>query len=161
VRRLTLNTIEIGVALLFLGLGALVLGEGLRLGPGWSVSGPEPGFFPVVMTGLMSVGALISLYFAIRTPDRRPFFEERQEVANLLEVGVPILLTIFAMQWLGLYLAAGLYLSLFMIFYGKSRWWAGIAGGVLMAAAFWLILVKFLTIPMPMSVFYKAGLLPF
>jgi hypothetical protein len=160
-RKLTLNSLELAVALLLLGLGALVLVESLRLGPGWSFSGPEPGFFPFIMTILLIGGALGILYMALRRPDRRPCFEAREEWVNLALVGAPILVAILAMQWLGLYLVAGIYLALFMIWYGRFNWLSGLVGGAVLMGTLWFVLSELLVIPMPMSLFYRAGMLPF
>lgn len=155
--KVSLNAVEVGVVLLLLALGALIFHEAVRLGPGWTYSGPQPGFFPLIMTIAMITGALGTLLYCIFKPDRRPCFEASHEVVNLTLVGAPILLLIIAMQWLGLYIAAGIYLALFMIFYGKFRWWAGLLGGAIFTATLWVLIGKLLTIPMPMSVFHTSG----
>lgn len=156
--KVTLNAVEIAVTVLILGLGALVFNEALRLGAGWSYAGPRPGFFPMIMTVLMVGGALGTLLFCILKPNRRPCFEASHELVNLTLVGVPILLVILAMQWVGLYVAAGVYMALFMILYGRFHWWAGLLGGAIFAVTLWFLFVKFLNVPMPMSVFYRSGL---
>lgn len=158
--KITLNAVEVSVILLLLALGTLVFNEALRLGPGWSYAGPQPGFFPFIMVIMMIAGALGALSFCIFKPDRRPCFEASHEVVHLTLVGAPILLVILAMPWLGLYIASGVYLALFMIFYGKFRWWAGLLGGVILTGSLWFFLVKVLSISMPMSVFYRSGVLP-
>ena len=155
--KVSLNAVEVGVVLLLLALGAVIFYEAVRLGPGWTYSGPQPGFFPMIMTLAMITGALGTLLYCIFKPDRRPCFEAAHEVINLTLVGAPILLLIIAMQWLGLYIAAGIYLALFMIFYGKFRWWAGLAGGTIFTATLWVLIGKLLTIPMPMSMFHTSG----
>jgi hypothetical protein len=159
--KVSLNAVGVGVVLLLLALGALIFNEAVRLGPGWTYSGPQPGFFPLIMTVAMITGALGTLLYCIFKPDRRPCFEASHEVINLTLVGAPILLLIIAMQWLGLYIASGIYIALFMIFYGRFHWWAGILGGAVFTTVLWVMFARLLNVPMPMSAFYQSGALPF
>jgi putative tricarboxylic transport membrane protein len=73
--RLNYATMEAAIAIALLALGGLVLYESIALGPGWGEQGPEPGFFPFVLTLAMILGALVVLYPALVRGDRRAFFE--------------------------------------------------------------------------------------
>jgi putative tricarboxylic transport membrane protein len=159
--RTTINTVEVVVAILLLVLCAVLLNESLRLGAGWSTHGPNAGFFPLVLTILAIIGTLGVLYTAYRAPDRRPFFEVNQEIVDLLKVGLPIFGAVLLIRWLGIYATAGVYLAFFMAYYGKFRWYSVLAGGILLPAAMWFLLFRFFNIPMPMSMFYRQGILPF
>src|SRR3989304_8331093 len=53
---------DIIVALGLMAVGLLVLGDAIRLGFGWGMSGPEAGFFPFYM----SLGIVISTFFIVR-----------------------------------------------------------------------------------------------
>jgi putative tricarboxylic transport membrane protein len=158
--KVTIKSVEIGVAALLLALGALIFYKSIELGPGWGFSGPEPGFFPLAMTILIIVGCVLVLIVTFRQPAGDTFFEVSQEVVDLLKVGVPILLAVILLRWLGMYLTSGIYLGLFMIFYGKYKWWNGAAAGVIFLAILWLILNEAFNLSMPKSVFYPE-LLPF
>lgn len=153
--------VEIGVVIVIIVLGGVVIYEAMRLGPGWGVSGPQPGFFPFVLAVALVVGSVGALFLAIKYPDRRPFFVVSHEVADLLKVSIPILIAVAAIRWLGLYLTAGLYLALFMAWYGKFRWYQSIAGGLLLPLVMWLTLREGFNIAMPMSVLYRMDILPF
>jgi putative tricarboxylic transport membrane protein len=159
--RTTHSAVEIGVALILIAAGAVILNEALRLGPGWGEQGPQPGFFPFVLTIAVIVGAIVVLLQGVLAPDRRPFFEAPQEVEDLLKVGIPVAFAVLAIRWLGIYATAGFYLTFFMAWYGKFRWWQAAAGGILLPVAMWLALQKGFALPMPMSVFYRTGHLPF
>lgn len=159
--RVTYQAVEIGFLVLVGLLGALVLSDSLRLGPGWGEQGPQPGFFPFALTVLMLLGAAGVLVATIRSPDRRPFFEAREEVQDLLKVGIPLLFAIAAVRWLGLYVTSGIYLAFFMAWYGRFRWYQALAGGIVLSLLLWLSLRVGFNIPMPMSVFYRMELLPF
>jgi len=160
--RTTHRAVEVGTVICVLLLGVLLLSESIRLGPGWGDSGPQPGFFPFVLTILMILGTLGVIYVDIyRHPDLRPYLEVSQEVEDLLKVGIPIVVVVALIRWLGLYLSAGLYIAFFMAWYGKFRWYQAIAGGVLLPVIMWLTLREGFNISMPMSMFYKSNILPF
>ena len=52
---------DIVVALGLMVIGFLVLGDAIRLGFGWGISGPQSGFFPFYM----SLGIIISTFFIL------------------------------------------------------------------------------------------------
>ncbi len=158
--RTTQNAVEIAVAIALLALAGLLVYESLRLGPGWGEQGPHAGFFPFILTMMAIIGTLGVLVMAVRSPRTAPFFEVNQEVVDLLKVGLPILATIFAMRWLGLFISAGLYIGLFMAWYGRFRWYSALAGAIVLPFALWLTLIKGFNISMPMSMFYRGGTLP-
>src|SRR5262245_24224958 len=58
------RTMEIVVALAFLGVGGVVIGDSLRLGVGWESDGPQPGYFPFYVALAMSAASLVNLYRA-------------------------------------------------------------------------------------------------
>ena len=160
--RTTHRAVEFGAVVCLLVLGVVLLAESIELGPGWGESGPQPGFFPFVMTILLVLGTLGVIYVELyRQSDTRPFFEVSEEVADLLKVGIPIVIVAFVIRWLGLYAGAGLYIAFFMAWYGKFRWYSALAGGIILPVVLWLVLREGFNISMPMSVFYRSGTLPF
>lgn len=158
--RITMYTMEIVVCVLFLIAGAVLFKEALRLGPGWGWSGPQPGFFPFVMTVMMTAGALVTILLAWRKPDRRPFFEVSQDIVDLVKVGMPVFGALLILRYAGIYITAGLYIGFFMVWYGRFKWYWGIVGAIVLPVVLWAILTKGFSIPMPMSMFYRSGQLP-
>jgi hypothetical protein len=160
--RTTYRQVEIGAIVVFLLLGALLLVESFRLGPGWGESGPQPGLFPFVLTILLALGIVGVIYVNIyRHPDPRPFFEVSQEVTDLLKVGIPIVLAALVIRYAGLYAGSGIYLAFFMAWYGRFPWYWALAGGIILPVVLWMTLREGFNISMPMSMFYRSGLLPF
>ncbi|NYS26854.1 tripartite tricarboxylate transporter TctB family protein [Rhodobacteraceae bacterium 2376] len=158
--RITNATMEYVVCALLLGMGVILFQEALRLGPGWGWSGPEPGFFPFVMTLMMTGGALVTVYLNWRKPDHRPFFEVSQEIVDLVKVATPILGALLILRYAGIYITAGLYIGFFMVWYGKFKWYWGLVGMIALPLVLWAVLTKGFNIPMPMSMFYRTGQLP-
>lgn len=155
------HAMELGVTVVLLGLGGLVFYEAIRLDPGWGPSGPEPGFFPFVLAVFLVAGTLGVAVLNVMKPDRRPFFDDPREVEDLLKVGIPIAVAVLMIRWAGLYVTAGLYIAFFMAWYGRFRWYQALAGGLLLPGALWMALREGFNIAMPMSVFYRSGILPF
>lgn len=159
--RTTYKGVDLGMAVLLLALGLLVLSEAIELGPGWSESGPAPGFFPFVLTVLLLIGILGVILYAYRKPDERPFFEVSQEVVDLLKVGLPVVAATALIPWAGIYVTSGVYLGFFMFWYGRFSWYSSLLGTVLLPAILWLMLREGFNISMPMSMFYRTNVLPF
>ena len=160
--RTTNRQVEIGTVAVFLLLGVVLVLESIRLGPGWGVSGPDAGFFPFILTILLLLGTLGVLWGSVyRQPDNRPFFEVSQEVEDLLKVGIPILVVVALIRWLGLYIVSGLYLGFFMAWYGKFRWYWALLGAIVLPVSLWLLLRQGFNISMPTSVLYRRNILPF
>jgi hypothetical protein len=158
---MTRNAVEIGVAVVLVLLGGLIFYDAIRLGPGWGDSGPQPGFFPFVLTFFMVAGAVGVLIHSMMKPHRRPFFEVSREVEDLLKVGIPIVIAVLAVRWAGLYVTAGVYLAFFMSWYGQFRWYQSLAGGILLPLVMWFTLWEGFNISMPMSFLYRLNVLPF
>jgi putative tricarboxylic transport membrane protein len=154
---------EIGVACLFLLIVSPVVWESLRLGAGFGghvagspVVGPRPGFFPLVMAGLVTLGAVGVLAQAMRQPSRTRFLEEPQGVTDLVQVGIPVAIAISLVPFLGLYLVAAAYISGFAVWYGRIRWYIAVPVGVALPLAVWWVLEQSFRLMMPKSPFYPS-----
>ena len=154
---------EIGVACVLLLIVSPVIWESLRLGAGFGghvagapVVGPRPGFFPLVMASLVALGAVGILAQAMRDRSRTPFFEERQGIVDLLQVGVPVAVAISLVPFLGLYLVSAAYISGFALWYGGVRWYIAVPVGVALPMTVWWVLEQTFRLMMPKSPFYPS-----
>jgi putative tricarboxylic transport membrane protein len=139
-------------ALLLLGLAGVVVGEGLRLGIGWSTDGPRPGFFVFYLGVALLVSALVILVQVWRRPDparhRHPFLT-RARAGPVAKVLGPAAAMIVLTYLVGLYLAGGLYLATYMRWIGRHSWalTALLAIGVPLAT--FLVFEIWFLVPMP------------
>jgi putative tricarboxylic transport membrane protein len=151
---------DLAASVVFIALAVIVIIEGMRLGAGWDERGPQAGFFPFWLAILMAVGALAAFVQALRRRFQTPFFEHREEIVDLAKVGIPLAAAIVVIPWTGLYISTFLYVWLFAWWYGGFRWWTVLIGALAFTAIMHFTLTA-MRIPMPHSVFYERGLLPF
>jgi putative tricarboxylic transport membrane protein len=163
-RHVTMRGMEIGVACLLLLLMVPVAWESLRLGAGFgghvagaAVVGPRPGFFPAVMMVLVTIGALAVLVQAVKDrSNTTPFLGEPQGVVDLLRVGIPMLLAIGLVPFLGLYIVAAVYVISFGLWYERLRWYVVVPIGLGLPGTVWWLLEQQFRLIMPKSPWYPS-----
>ena len=132
----TTRTAEVVVYLLLVAL-ALVLGyDNWRSGMGWEKDGPQSGYLPFYLCVILASASVygLALSFYRRKRAAQPFVT-RDQLRRVLQVFVPTLLFVLAVQFLGLYVASFLLVAGFMRFIGRIAWWKALLTSVLFAAA--------------------------
>jgi putative tricarboxylic transport membrane protein len=140
---------EMVVALLFLGVGAIVITDSLRLGVGWESDGPQPGYFPFYIALAMSVASLINLYRGWRGAGAQISFVSKAAFLKIFTVLVPLLLYVAAMRYIGIYAASAIYIALFMWYFGRYAIWKGILLGATIAVALFFMFERWFLVPLP------------
>jgi hypothetical protein len=112
---------DLVTASVLLALGLLVVWDSYRLGIGWGTSGPGSGFFPFWMAVILVGCCLAIVVQALRRRTGKPFLP-RHSVAPVLKVLLPSVALVAVMQYVGLYLAAALYLAVYMRWIGRHSW---------------------------------------
>jgi hypothetical protein len=154
---------EILCALALLTVGVLVCYDSTTLGVvGWGDGGPEAGLYPfllgagtILMSGLVLAQTLRQWR---RGQPSQPFIPPGawKPVAS---AGVPAALMLFLTDFIGLYVAAGLYLAVYMRWIGKHRWVTVAAVSILVPLAGYIIFRRWFLIPLPEgSVWAQIGL---
>ena len=141
---------ELAVAAFLLALACLVIADSLRVGIGWADDGPRSGYFPFYI-GLMLAGssgwvlvkALVSWHKA------SPVFAEREQLALVLAMLVPMTVYVGAIWLLGIYLASFALIGYFMRRHGRFGWAlsGAVAAGV--PLAFFLVFERWFLVPLP------------
>lgn len=143
------RTMEIVVALLFLGAGAVVISDSLRLGVGWESDGPEPGYFPFYIALAMSAASLINLYRGLRGAGAQIPFVSKSASLKIITVLIPLLLYVAAIGYIGIYAASAIYIALFMWYFGRYAIWKGILAGTTIAVALFFMFERWFLVPLP------------
>lgn len=124
---LSRRTAELSLALIAIAAGAIVMLGALENNIGWDASGPEAGYFPFYVGGvivLAGIGVFGESWFKA---DRNECFVTRRQLARIASFFLPIVGYVIVSFLLGLYVGSALYLFAVM-------WWQG-RYGILRSAA--------------------------
>ncbi len=114
------RTMEIVVALVLLGVSAIVLTDSVRLGFRWQeVEGPAPGYFPFYIGWMIAISSLVTLIRAINTKGPSKTFVTKPAFKQVLAVLIPLLFYVLVVGWLGIYITSTIYIALFMWYFGR------------------------------------------
>jgi len=157
---------DIIVALGLMAVGLLALGDAVRIGFGWGMSGPEAGFFPFYM----GLGIVISTFFIVRRGIKilkkegmgKPLIA-KGGLTQILWVLLPAVGVVLLTELLGLHLATVLYLAFYMGVVGRIHWGKVILLSLLVPFVIYVLFDKIFLIPLPEGVWGKniMALIPF
>lgn len=146
------RTVELAVYVVLLALALLLGYDNWRSGMGWAHDGPQSGYLPFylcVILGGASVWGLGTL--AAKRAQAGKAFVTRDQFRRVMQVFVPTLLFVAAMQWLGLYTASLLVIAGFMRFIGRIAWWK------CLVTAFVFVAVMYVTFDVAFDVLMPKG----
>jgi hypothetical protein len=140
-------------ALIIFAVGFLIAYDATRYGVfGWGPAGPEPGLYPFLLgAGLVVAGLIIlgQLFVKSRRAGADEPFIPPGGLRPVLCVAIPALLMVFLTEFIGLYLAAGLYLAVYMRWIGRHRWITVVAVSILLPLSGYVLFEKWFLIPLP------------
>ena len=150
------RTVDRVVAVLLFVFGLVVVIEARRLGSSWTADGPGAGYFPFYIGLILCISSLGIFYQASwsKARDDDPFVD-REQLGRVVAVLVPALVYVFAVTFLGLYVASALYIALFMIVLGKYGALKSAIVAVLVVAALFMMFEVWFKVPL-----YKGTLEP-
>jgi putative tricarboxylic transport membrane protein len=129
-------------------VGGVVVFDAVRLGRGWGTDGPGSGFFPFWL-GLLMMGTCATIMVhAWRRGGWGPFVTHAK-LALVLKVLLPAIALVVFTQWLGLYVAAALYIATYMRWIGRHSWLATITCAVGTAVVAFVVFDQWFLVPMP------------
>ena len=145
------RTMDIVVALAFLGVSALVVADSTRLGFRWQEgSGPASGYFPFYVALIMAGASVVNLVQALRDKDAGgEMFVSKAAFRRVLAVFLPLTVFVLLIGVVGLYVAAAGFIMFFMMSLGRYNMLpsAGVGAGV--ALALFLMFEKWFLVPLP------------
>jgi len=146
----SLKTMEIAVAVVFLVFGLVVSWDSYRLGAKWGSDGPEGGYFPFYIGVIIVACSLVTLVQAARIKAaKNPPFVLRGQLKMVTLVMVPTLVYVAMIGWLGIYVASAIYIALFMWRLGKYSWIKFVSVSVGVNVAFFLMFEIWFKVPLP------------
>jgi hypothetical protein len=144
------------VALIVLAFGGIVLEGSWKLGSGWTSDGPGPGYFPFyigVILCVAGIGILVQALFG-KTKDRE-IFVDREQLGRVMSVLLPALVYVFAVQYIGIYVASAIYIAGFMTVLGKYSPLKSIITALILNALFFAMFEMWFKVPL-----FKGSLNP-
>ena len=146
----SLKTMEIAVAVVFLVFGLVVCWDSYRLGAKWGSDGPQAGYFPFYIGLIIIVCSLITLGQAlVIAAAKNPPFVLRGQLKMVTLVMVPTLMYVALIEWMGIYVASTIYIALFMWWLGKYSWIKFVSVSVGVNVAFFLMFEIWFKVPLP------------
>lgn len=117
----TNRTMEIAVALVMMGIAAVVMVSSYNLGAGWERAvGPQSGYFPfyVALIMFLASGATLLVNLFAKSPDQSNFVE-RDQLILVLKVFIPTVIFVVATIYIGIYVSGFFFIAFFMMWLGK------------------------------------------
>jgi putative tricarboxylic transport membrane protein len=149
-RTVSTRAMELVVAAALMLVAAVVMSDSWRVGAGWAVDGPQAGYFPFYIGVIMFVASAITfgVHVLTKAPDLSNFVD-RSALLLVLKVLAPTVGFVVLIEFVGIYVAAAIFISVFMVWLGSYSLVKAIPVGVAVPAVlFWLFEIMFL-IPLP------------
>jgi hypothetical protein len=143
-----MRTVDLATAAVLMLVGGVVIFDALRLGIGWGTDGPRSGFFPFWLAVIMTLTCALIMAQTVRRPEGRAFVS-RAALGPLLWVLGPATAMVLLMQFVGLYVAAALYMAFYMRWVGHHRWPITLAVAVGLSVVTFVIFERWFLVPMP------------
>ncbi len=150
------HVVEAVVAACVLGLGLLVIFGSWNLGSGWTSDGPGAGYFPFYIGLILCVSACGIFYQALFGKGKNTeAFVNREQLSRVLQVLLPALVYVGAIQFIGLYVASAIYIALFMVILGKFSWLKSVIAALVINVVFFMMFEVWFKVPL-----FKGALNP-
>lgn len=150
------RTMDIIVALLFLGVSAVFITDSTRLGFRWiDNEGPASGYFPFYIAVMMVIASIGNLVNAIlgRTAGGEGTFVGRAALGRVLAVLVPAVAYVAMVQYLGIYVASTIFIFVFMLLVGRESFVRALGVSVTVPLALFFMFEVWFLVPLPKGPF--------
>jgi hypothetical protein len=142
------RSVEAGVALFVLALGAITMIGSLKVGIGWGEEGPKSGFFPFWVGLIVVLASVVNFVRALAIPSGR-LFAEWSQLAEVRKVVIPMAIYVSAVPWLGIYLSSALLIAGFMRWLGRYRWPLTLCIAVAVPILTYVTFERWFLVPLP------------
>jgi len=133
-------------------VGIIALGDAIRMGFGWGISGPEAGFFPFYM----GLGILICTIFIVvkaiksyRKEGPGKSLIQEGGLVQILWILIPAIGVFLLTELIGLHLATIFYLAFNIRVMGKMSWVKVALISILVPLSMFIVFDKVFLIPLP------------
>jgi hypothetical protein len=145
------RSMELAVALLFVAAGAVVIIDSLRVGITWAEDGPRAGYFPFYIGCLLAfAGAFVAVQTILRWRALEgDTFVSKERLKPVFLMLLPTIGFVILIAWLGLYVAAFIYIAGFMLWQGKYGWLPTLIVSVGLPVVLFAVFELWFLVPLP------------
>ena len=142
---------ELIVALLFVLGGAIVIVDSIRVGITWAADGPKAGYFPFYIGCLLTfAGTYVAAETLLRWRKLAgATFVSRERLKPVFLMLFPTIGFVILVAWLGIYVAAFIYVGGFMLWQGKYGWLPALAVSAGLPIVLFLVFELWFLVPLP------------
>ena len=146
----TVHAIEAITAVVLFLVGVVMMIDGRRVGLGWAFDGPKAGYFPF-RTGAIICTASVVIFLRTLFGKHRnhEVFVSWDRFKLVLYVLIPTTLYVFAIKFIGIYVASGMFLGGFMRAMDKFGWLKIILISVGVSASLFGMFEIWFMVPLP------------
>lgn len=117
-----------------------------------------PSWYPFWAAALMGAAAVgVAYRFATTPQPAEGAFTGRESILAVVKLVVPMVLYAFSFQWLGFYLATGVYMGFFSAYLGRYKPYVVVAAAIITPLAIYLLFEVGFKLLLPKSILYKSG----
>ncbi|MEY4496266.1 MAG: hypothetical protein RL744_1330 [Pseudomonadota bacterium] len=148
---ISVRMMDIITALLFIGVGLVVMVGSIKLGASWGSDGPEAGYFPFYISLIIILSSVVTLYQAavVDRKKKKESFVDKESFKQVMAVLLPALVFVLGVQLIGIYVSSVIYIAIFMVWLGKYPAWKAIAVSVGVSATLYLMFEYWFQVPLP------------
>jgi hypothetical protein len=143
---------DIATALALLGLAVVVMFASVELGSGWNeTEGPESGFFPFIVAALLAIASIANFAQAAFFPskEQQGDFVSLPALGRVMLVVFPLAIYIAAVGYVGIYLASALFITIFMMAFGRISLVKSLGVGIAVPLALFFMFERWFLVPLP------------
>jgi Tripartite tricarboxylate transporter TctB family len=150
------HIVEAVVAFFVVVLGVIVITGSSSLGSGWTTDGPGAGYFPFYIGLILCIsGAWIMFQALFGKKKNTDVFVDSEQLKRVMQVLIPSIFYVLGVQFLGLYVASAIYITLFMVWLGKYTWIKSAVVALCVMVLFYMMFEVWFKVPL-----FKGALNP-
>jgi putative tricarboxylic transport membrane protein len=158
-----MRTADIVIALFFALIGCLLIFDATRIGFQWGVTGPESGLFPFYLGLGLVICSLLTfrgIFVKYKQDGYKKLLMPEGALKPILWVLLPSTAMVVVMEFVGLHIAAALFLGFYMRAVGKIGWGTTVLVSILVPMSLYIAFDKIFLVPLPQGL-WGGMLIPF
>ena len=143
------RVMELVVAALLMALAVLIMYDNWRIGARWAEEGPQAGYFPFRVGAIMFIASAVTFGANLLTHAPASNFVDRTQLTRVFQVLVPTVVFVVTIGYLGIYVAAALFITFFMWWLGKYPIYKILPVAILVPVALFFMFEVWFLVPLP------------